>query len=141
MVLFSILGIGLTAVAGPFGVVRLSSSPWVNGLISVVFGALGLSLLGAFEITLPAGLLTRVDQASRGGGVVATLFLALTFCLTSFACIGPFVGTLLAASIQRVRWEPALGMVAFAAGLATPIPFLRAVSVVPAKSAAQRSLA
>jgi thiol:disulfide interchange protein len=123
VVLFSILGFGVTALAGPFGVVRLSSSPWVNGLISVVFGALGLSLLGAFEITLPSRLLTRVDQASRGGGVVATLFLALTFCLTSFACIGPFVGTLLAASIQGVGWEPALGMVAFAAGLATPFFF------------------
>jgi thiol:disulfide interchange protein len=123
VVLFSILGIGLTALTGPFGVVRLSSSPWVNGLISVMFGALGLSLIGAFDITLPSGLLTRVDQASRGGGVLATLFLALTFCLTSFACIGPFVGTLLAASIQRVGWEPALGMVAFATGLATPFFF------------------
>jgi thiol:disulfide interchange protein len=121
--LFSILGIGVTALAGPFGVVRLSSSAWVNGFISLVFGALGLSLLGAFEIALPSGLLTRVDRASRGGGVVATLFLALTFCLTSFACIGPFAGTLLAASIQTAGWAPALAMVAFAAGLATPLFF------------------
>ncbi len=124
VVLFSILGIGVTALAGPFGVVRLSSSPWVNGLIALVFGALGLSLLGAFEITLPSGLLTRVDQASRGSGVVATLFLALTFCLTSFACVGPFVGTLLAASVQTAGWAPAVGMIAFAGGLATPFFFL-----------------
>jgi thiol:disulfide interchange protein len=123
IVLFSILGIGVTALAGPFGVVRLSSSPWVNGFISLVFGALGLSLLGAFEIALPSSLLTRIDRASRGGGVVATLFLALTFCLTSFACIGPFVGTLLAASIQTAGWAPAVGMIAFAAGLATPFFF------------------
>jgi thiol:disulfide interchange protein DsbD len=53
VVLFSIVGIGVTALTGPFGVVRLSSNPWVNGLISLVFGRLGLSLLGAFEITLP----------------------------------------------------------------------------------------
>jgi thiol:disulfide interchange protein DsbD len=123
IVLFSILGIGVTALAGPFGVVRLSSSPWVNGFISLVFGALGLSLLGAFEIALPSSLLTRIDRASRGGGVVATLFLALTFCLTSFACIGPFVGTLLAASIRTAGWAPAVGMIAFAAGLATPFFF------------------
>jgi thiol:disulfide interchange protein DsbD len=123
IVLFSILGIGVTALAGPFGVVRLSSSPWVNGFISLVFGAVGLSLLGAFEIALPSGLLTRVDQASRGGGVLADLFLALTFCLTSFACIGPFVGTLLAASIQTPGWAPAVGMFAFAAGLGTPFFF------------------
>jgi thiol:disulfide interchange protein DsbD len=124
VVLFSIVGIGVTAVTGPFGVVRLSSNPWVNGLISLVFGTLGLSLLGAFEITLPSGLLTRVDKASRGRGAVATLFLALTFCLTSFACVGPFVGTLLAASVQTAGWAPAAGMIAFAVGLATPFFFL-----------------
>jgi thiol:disulfide interchange protein DsbD len=122
--LFSLLGIGVTALAGPFGVVRLSSSPWVNGLIALVFGALGLSLLGAFEITLPSALLTRVEQGSRGSGMVATLFLALTFCLTSFACVGPFVGTLLASSVQTVGWAPAVGMIAFAGGLATPFFFL-----------------
>ena len=122
--LFSLLGIGVTALAGPFGVVRLSSSPWVNGLIALVFGALGLSLLGAFEITLPSALLTRADRASRGSGMVATLFLALTFCLTSFACVGPFVGTLLAASVQTAGWAPAVGMIAFAGGLATPFFFL-----------------
>jgi thiol:disulfide interchange protein DsbD len=120
IVLFSTLGVVVTAVAGPFGVVRLATSPWVNGFISFVFDALGLSLLGAFEIALPSGLLRRVDQASRGSGVVSTLSLALTFCLTSFACVGPFVGTLLAASIQTAGWAPALGMLAFAAGLAMP---------------------
>jgi len=120
IVLFSTLGVVVTALAGPFGVVRLASSPWVNGFISLVFDALGLSLLGAFEIALPSALLTRVDQASRGSGVVSTLSLALTFCLTSFACVGPFVGTLLAASIQTAGWAPALGMLAFAAGLAMP---------------------
>jgi len=125
--LFSILGIGVTALVGPFGVVRLSSSPWVNGLVSLVFGALGLSLLGGFEITLPSGLLTRVDQASRGSGTVANLFLALTFCLTSFACVGPFVGTLLAASVQTAGWAPAVGMIAFAGGLATPFLILALV--------------
>lgn len=122
--LFSILGIGVTAVAGPFGVVRLSSSPWVNGLIALVVGSLGLGLLGAFEITLPSSLVTRVDRASRGIGIVPTLSLALTFCLTSFACVGPFLGTLLAASVRRDGWAPAVGIIAFAGGLATPFFFL-----------------
>jgi thiol:disulfide interchange protein len=122
--LFSSLGFAVTAIAGPFGVVQLGSNPWVNGFIAMVFFVFGLSLLGAFEITLPSGLLTKLDSASRRGGYVGTLLMGLTFSLTSFACVGPFVGTLLAASVQSKGMQPVLGMVAFATGLATPFFFL-----------------
>lgn len=122
--LFSILGIGVTAVAGLFGVVRLSSSPWINGLIAFVFGALGLSLLGAFEMRLPQPYLLASTGPLVVPGIASCLFLALTFCLTSFACVGPFVGTLLASSVQKDGWAPAVGMMAFAGGLATPFFFL-----------------
>jgi len=120
VVLFSALGLLVTLVAGPFGVVELSNSAWVNGLIAVVFLALGLSLLGLFEITLPSGVLTKLDGASQQGGLIGGILLGLTFCLTSFACVGPFVGSLLASSVQTSPWTPAAGMVAFAFGLATP---------------------
>ena len=118
--LFTGIGFAVTAALGPFGAVQLGSNPWVNLFIAVVFFAFGLSLLGAFEITLPSGLLTRLDAASRGGGVAATLLMGLTFSLTSFACVGPFIGPLLAASVQGERLQPLLGMAAFATGLASP---------------------
>ena len=50
IVLFTGLGFLVTAIAGPFGVVQLGSSPWVNGFIALVFLVFGLSLLGAFEL-------------------------------------------------------------------------------------------
>lgn len=124
VVLFCALGFAVTAIVGPFGVVQLGSNPWVNAFIAMVFFVFGLSLLGAFEITLPSGLLTRLDSASRGGGYAGTLLMGLTFSLTSFACVGPFVGTLLAASVQSKGMQPVLGMLFFAAGLATPFFFL-----------------
>ena len=120
VVLFTALGFLVTAIAGPFGVVQLGSSPWVNGFISLVFFVFGLSLLGAFELTLPSGLLTRLNTASQAGGYAGTLLMGLTFSLTSFACIGPIVGPLLIASVQSKGPQPILGMVAFASGLATP---------------------
>jgi thiol:disulfide interchange protein DsbD len=120
VVLFSLLGLTATAALGPFGVVMLGSSPWVNSFIAVVFFAFALSLLGAFEITLPAGWLTRLDRASGRGGFAGTLLMGLTFSLTSFACVGPFVGTLLAASVAGGGWQPLAGMAAFATGLAAP---------------------
>ena len=122
--LFTLLGLAATAILGPFGVVQLGSSPWVNGLIAVVFTAFALSLLGAFEITIPSSVLTRLERASRGGGIFGTLLMGLTFSLTSFACVGPFVGTLLAASVGGGGLQPALGMLAFSAGLASPFFFL-----------------
>ncbi len=126
VVLFCALGLGVTAVAGPFGVAQLASNPWVNGFIAVVFSAFALSLLGAFEITLPSGLLTKLDHASRRGGYFGTLLMGLTFSLTSFACVGPFVGSLLVSSVQSKGPQTVLGMASFATGLASPFFFLAA---------------
>src|SRR5271165_2063367 len=120
VVLFTGLGFLVTALAGPFGLVQLGSSPWVNGFIAMVFFIFGLSLLGAFELTLPSGLLTKLDRASQGGGYAGTLLMGLTFSLTSFACIGPIVGPLLIASVQSKGLQPILGMASFATGLSAP---------------------
>ncbi|HEX5432157.1 MAG TPA: cytochrome c biogenesis protein CcdA [Bryobacteraceae bacterium] len=126
VVLFCALGLGVTAAVGPFGVEQLAANPWVNGFIALVFAAFAFSLLGAFEITLPSSFLTRLDKASRRGGYAGTLLMGLTFSLTSFACVGPFVGSLLAASVQGQGSEPVLGMLSFATGLASPFFFLAA---------------
>jgi len=126
VVLFCALGLGVTAAVGPFGVNQLGANPWVNGFITLVFGAFALSLLGAFEITLPSSMLTKLDSASRRGGYFGTLLMGLTFALTSFACIGPFMGSLLVASVQSKGLQPVLGMVSFAGGLASPFFFLAA---------------
>jgi len=125
VVLFTSLGLVAMALLGPVGVKQLGSNPWVNGFIFVLFIAFGLSLLGAFEITIPSSILTRLDKSSNRGGFAGTLLMGLTFSLSSFACVGPFVGTLLAASVtggSRIR--PLLGMATFAAGLALPFFFL-----------------
>jgi len=124
--LFCALGFGVTAAVGPFGVSQLASNPWVNGFIAAVFCTFALSLLGAFEITLPSGMLTKLDMASRRGGYVGTLLMGLTFSLSSFACVGPLVGSLLVSSAQSKGLQPVLGMASFATGLASPFFFLAA---------------
>ena len=126
IVLFSGLGLATTAILGPFGIVTLGSNPWVNAFISALFIAFGLSLLGAFEITIPSVILTRLNQSADQGGFIGSLLMGLTFSLASFACVGPFVGTLLAASVSGGKTRPLIGMVTFATGLALPF-FLLAV--------------
>ncbi len=120
IVLFSGLGLLATAIMGPAGVAQLGANPWVNGFISALFIVFGLSLLGAFEITIPSSILTRLNRSSEKGGFAGTLLMGLTFSLASFACVGPFVGTLLAASVGGSLARPIVGMVTFAAGLASP---------------------
>src|SRR5581483_3327791 len=120
IVLFSGLGLLVTAIVGPAGVSQLGGNPWVNAFITALFLVFGLSLLGAFEITIPSSVLTRLNRSSEKGGFGGTLLMGLTFSLASFACVGPFVGTLLAASVGGSMARPAAGMFAFAAGLALP---------------------
>jgi thiol:disulfide interchange protein len=124
VVLFTAIGLAASALLGPFGAQALSANIWVNGVIAVVFFAFGLSMLGAFEITLPSGLLTKMNAASGSGGYLGALLMGLTFSLTSFACVGPFMGALLAASVTGDRLQPAMGMASFATGLASPFFFL-----------------
>jgi thiol:disulfide interchange protein len=120
IVLFSGLGLLVTAVVGPVGVSQLGANVLVNVFITALFVAFGLSLLGAFEITIPSSILTRLNRSSEKGGFAGTLLMGLTFSLASFACVGPFVGTLLAASVGGSMVRPVAGMLTFAAGLALP---------------------
>src|SRR6185312_10898073 len=98
----------------------LGSNAWVNGFIAAIFFVFGLSLLGAFEITVPSSVLTKLNSASGQGGFAGTLLMGLTFALASFACVGPFMGTLLAASVTSGPTRPIIGMATFATGLALP---------------------
>jgi len=120
IVFFTGIGALLKVAVGSAGVVQLGNSPWVNGFIGALFVVFGLSLLGAYELALPSGLLTKLNQASEGGGYFGTLLMGLTFTLTSFACIGPFMGSLLAGSVQGGGLQPVFGMASFATGLAAP---------------------
>src|SRR6202034_1406848 len=51
VILFTGLGVLITAISGASGVVKLGNSPWVNAFIAAVFVIFGLSLLGGYELT------------------------------------------------------------------------------------------
>jgi thiol:disulfide interchange protein DsbD len=102
IVLFSGLGLAATAILRTLRRRAIGSNPWVNGFIALVLLIFGLSLLGAFEITIP-GHPHQPDRASQKGGVLGTLLMD-SHSLTSFACVGPFVGSLLAASVQAAEY-------------------------------------
>jgi thiol:disulfide interchange protein DsbD len=101
---------------------KLSINPFMNLFIGVLFVALALSLFGMYDLTLPY-FLTRFTSSREGrGGVVGTVFMALTFTVVSFTCVAPFLGGFggMAASGQFSTFELVLGAFAFSATFAAP---------------------
>jgi thiol:disulfide interchange protein DsbD len=104
----------------------LSVNPLMNFALGALFVYFALSLFGMYEIELPS-FLTNFTSAREGqGGVLGTVFMALTFTLVSFACVAPFLGGFggTAAGSGITFWHRVLGGLAFAATFAAPFFFL-----------------
>ena len=121
---FSILGIILALTLGASGANQLAANPWVNIFIAALFIYFALSLFGMYEIQLPSVLRQYSLKQEGRGGVMGTLFMAVTFTLTSFTCTVQFVGLLLVAASQGQWFWPMIGMVVFSAAFALPFFFL-----------------
>ena len=76
----------LAITLGATGANQLAANPWVNLFIGSLFVYFALSLFGAYEIQLPKGLRQLSLEQEKRGGYVGTLFMAVTFTLTSFTC-------------------------------------------------------
>ena len=121
---FSILGFILALTLGASGANQLASNPWVNLFIGVLFIYFALSLFGMYEIEVPAKLRQFSLKQEGRGGVIGTLFMAVTFTLTSFTCTVQFIGLLLVAASQGQWFWPMIGMIVFSAAFASPFFFL-----------------
>ncbi len=122
---FTLLGMLLAIFVGAAGINLFAANPWVNILIAAVFLFFAFNLFGAYEITIPTGLLTKLDGITRshegeGSGVIGALLMGLTFTLTSFTCTSPFVGTILVSASQGDWQMPLVGMLAFSTVFALP---------------------
>jgi thiol:disulfide interchange protein DsbD len=120
---YTAIGLALAAVAGPTGLTKLASSPWMNLLLTALFVVFALNLFGMFEIRVPTGLVSKLDAKAQTGGMgtmFATILMGVTFTLTSFTCTTAFVGTVLIYATQGAWFWAVVGMVAFATAFALP---------------------
>ena len=129
---FTLLGMLLAVFVGAAGINLFAANPWVNILIAAIFLFFAFNLFGAYEITIPNGILTKLDNLTRstegeGSGIIGALLMGLTFTLTSFTCTSPFVGTILVAASQGDWQMPMLGMLAFSSVFALPFFILALV--------------
>jgi len=121
ILIYTIIG---TLVAKLFGesFANWIATHWVpNVSFFLIFLFFAASFFGAFELTLPASFVNKMDSKADKGGLIGTFFMAFTIVLVSFSCTGPIVGTILVQTVQGGVIEPIIGMFGF--GLAFAIPF------------------
>ncbi len=117
---YVVLGLLVTILLGP-DALNLISTHWLPNLIFFsVFVVFGLSFLGLFEITLPSGLVNKIDAQADKGGWGGVFFMALTLVLVSFSCTGPIVTSILTMAAQGQRLTPVIGMLGFSLAFALP---------------------
>jgi thiol:disulfide interchange protein len=100
----------------------LSINPVMNFAVGALFIFFALSLFGMYDIELPSGF-ARFTSAREGqGGLLGTIFMALTFTILSFACVAPFLGAFGGiADTNRLNWfEQFLGALAFSTTFSAP---------------------
>lgn len=118
---FTALGLIVTLAFGATGVQKLSTDPFVNMALALLFIFLALSLFGVIHLRLPQRWVSKAQSGTKLGGITGSLLMGLTFSLTSFTCTVPFVGTLLAGAAHGGGVTfPIFGMMAFSTALAIP---------------------
>jgi thiol:disulfide interchange protein DsbD len=107
-------------------VLQTVSQHYVTNLfLTAVFIYFALSLLGMYEITLPSGLANVTASREGAGGLAGIVFMALTFSIISFACVGPIYGGFITLQAGQqstaLSWlQRFLGPLAFAVAFAAP---------------------
>ena len=120
IVIYTGLGLLLSAIFGPDVMNLISTDPYFNIFLFVLLVIFGISFLGAFEIQLPSSWANKADQASDKGGLIGIFFMAATLAIVSFSCTGPIVGSALAGAAKGGFMGPATIMFGFSLALALP---------------------
>jgi len=123
IIIFTVLGVLISATFGPQALYKLSSNWIANLFFFAVFVIFGISFLGAFEISLPSSWTSKTDSRAGTSSFKGIFFMALTLVIVSFSCTSGIIGPLLVAASKGGYVGPAIGMFGFSLGLALPFTF------------------
>ena len=126
ILIYTGLGLLLTAVFGVDVLNLISTDPYFNLFLFLLLVVFGVSFLGAFEIQLPSSWANRVDAQADRGGLIGIFFMAATLAIVSFSCTGPLVGSALAGAATGDYGGPIAVMFGFSLALAIPFALFSA---------------
>ncbi len=114
-----VLGIAALTLLTTF---RALSVHWATNIVlGGLFVFFALSLFGMYEIVLPSSWVAFTSQREGRGGIVGTIFMALTFTIVSFTCVAPFLGGFGGMVDSGIpKWQLVLGAFAFSTTFASP---------------------
>lgn len=99
--------------------------PWVLGSFAALFVLLALSMFGAFELRVPAGLQTRLAGLSsrqRGGTWIGVAVMGMLSALIVGACSGPaLIAALVFIGTTGDAWLGGLALFVLANGMGLPL--------------------
>ena len=119
VIIYTALGLLITAVFGVTALNAIASSAAFNLIFFGLLVVFGISFLGAFEIVLPSSWINKMDAQGDRGGWLGIFFMATTLSLVSFSCTSIFIGTLLT-EVTSSAVGPLLGFLGFGFGFALP---------------------
>lgn len=120
ILIYTIPTIILVSIFGETIMYKISTHPITNLVLFAIFLLFGISLLGAFELTLPSSWATAADKKA-GRDFKGIFFMAVTLVIVSFSCTGPILGIVLSEGAKSGSvLKPIFGMLGFSIGLALP---------------------
>jgi thiol:disulfide interchange protein DsbD len=130
---FTVFGLVTSLLLGDQGAQIISTNPYVNVGIALLFTVFALSFFGMFELRMPSFLSSWISRKQMktqqaGRGYATALLSGGSFAVISFSCTGPIAATILAGAAggtgaegDMSRWIPTLAMLVYSSGLALPI--------------------
>ena len=132
--IFTLSGALISVIFGSTGLSHLTNN-WIFSLFFCRFLAgLGLSMLGAFEISLPMAVIRATHSRARSVSTAGLFFMALTLPVVTFSSTFPLVGLVLVVAGNAGVAGPVAGMFGFSIGLAAPFWYPRLINLIPASS-------
>jgi thioredoxin:protein disulfide reductase len=115
-IVYAFLGVFAAATGALFGAV--TQTPWVRGFVSLVFGIMGISMLGVFDIQLPSSIQSRLQSGGPKSGFLGAIAMGMVAGLVAAPCAGPIIVALMTyiASTGNIILGFVL-MMGFAAGM------------------------
>ena len=92
-IMYSALGLIAASTGSIFGAAMQSATVMI--LVAIIFAAMGTSMLGAFDLTLPAGLQSRMTSGAQRGGILGSVLMGMVTGLVASPCVGPVLVVLL----------------------------------------------
>lgn len=117
---------GMGAIAGATGeqLQAYFQNVWAIGILAAVFVVMALAMFGMFELQVPAGIQTKLQNSTgkMSGSIPLVFILGLVSALIVGACVSPVLISFLGLAVSRA--DPVLGaqmMFVMAMGMGLPL--------------------